>query len=66
MEVINRLWRYRGFIFGSVRREFQSKYRNSLLGAVWNIVNPLSMIVVATNTSAAGKKRSRKSGTRLT
>lgn len=39
---------YRGFILGSVRREFQSKYRNSLLGAAWTVLNPLAMIVVYT------------------
>ncbi len=42
------LWAYRGFIVGSVKREFQSKYRNSLLGASWTIINPLAMIVVYT------------------
>lgn len=42
------LWAYRGFIFGSVKREFQSKYRNSLLGAAWTVLNPLAMIVVYT------------------
>ncbi len=42
------IWRYRGFIFGSVKREFQSRYRNSLLGAAWTILNPLAMIVVYT------------------
>ena len=42
------LWNYRGFIAGSVKREFQSKYRNSLLGAAWTVLNPLAMIVVYT------------------
>ncbi|MES2115238.1 MAG: ABC transporter permease [Pseudomonadota bacterium] len=42
------IWRYRGFIAGSVRREFQGKYRNSLLGAAWTLLNPLAMIVVYT------------------
>ncbi|WP_237173383.1 ABC transporter permease [Paracandidimonas lactea] len=42
------VWSYRGFILGSVKREFQTKYRNSLLGAAWNILNPLAMIVVYT------------------
>ena len=40
------IWRYRGFISGSVRREFQSRYRNSMLGAAWTVLNPLAMIVV--------------------
>jgi lipopolysaccharide transport system permease protein len=42
------LWKFRGFILGSVQREFQSKYRNSLFGAAWTILNPLAMIVVYT------------------
>jgi len=43
--MLRALWAYRGFILGSVKREFQSKYRNSLLGAAWTIINPLSMII---------------------
>jgi lipopolysaccharide transport system permease protein len=42
------VWSYRGFIFGSVLRDFQSKYQNSLLGALWNVINPLAMITVYT------------------
>lgn len=48
MKALQALWGYRGFILGSVKREFQTKYRNSLLGAAWNIINPLSMIIVYT------------------
>lgn len=42
------IWRYRGFVLGSVKREFQSKYQNALLGAVWALVQPLAMILVYT------------------
>jgi lipopolysaccharide transport system permease protein len=42
------LWNYRGFIVGSVKREFQLKYRNSMLGAAWTVLNPLAMIIVYT------------------
>jgi lipopolysaccharide transport system permease protein len=48
MSKLKAIWAYRGFIRGSVQREFQIKYRNSLLGAAWNIINPLAMIVVYT------------------
>ena len=48
MQMLRALWAYRGFIFGSVRREFQAKYSNSLLGAAWTVINPLAMIVVYT------------------
>lgn len=47
-KMLTPLWAYRGFILGSVKREFQSKYRNSMLGAAWTVINPLAMIVVYT------------------
>lgn len=46
--MLRSMWSYRGFISGSVKREFQSRYRNSLLGAAWTVLNPLAMIVVYT------------------
>lgn len=46
--MLSRIWAYRGFILGNVRREFQSKYQNSLLGSAWSILQPLSMILVYT------------------
>ncbi|WP_248744742.1 MULTISPECIES: ABC transporter permease [unclassified Pseudomonas] len=42
------LWNYRGFILGSVKREFQSKYTNSMLGVAWTVIQPLTMIFVYT------------------
>ncbi|MRV71109.1 ABC transporter permease [Duganella sp. FT92W] len=42
------LWSYRGFVMGSVRREFQAKYRNTMLGAAWTVLSPLAMILVYT------------------
>lgn len=48
MSLVRALWAYRAFIIGNVQREFQSKYRNSLLGAAWTVLNPLAMIVVYT------------------
>jgi len=48
LSMLRAVWRYRGFIAGSVQREFQGKYRNSLLGAAWTVLNPLAMIVVYT------------------
>lgn len=46
--LIQSIWKYRGFVMGSVKREFQSKYRNSLLGMAWTVIQPLAMIVVYT------------------
>ena len=42
------VWAFRGFVLSSVKREFQSKYRNSLLGMAWMVIHPLSMILVYT------------------
>lgn len=42
------LWGYRGFISGAVKRDFQLKYGNSVLGASWTVINPLAMIVIYT------------------
>ena len=41
-----KVWQYRGFILSNVKREFRIKYQNSILGAAWNVINPLSMIFV--------------------
>jgi lipopolysaccharide transport system permease protein len=48
MHMLRALLSYKAFIAGSIVREFQSKYRNALLGALWNVLNPLAMIVVYT------------------
>ena len=44
----SRLWAYRGFIVSSVKREFQLRYKNSILGIAWVVLNPLSMILIYT------------------
>tara|TARA_R110000823_G_scaffold130015_12_gene257942 strand:- start:63048 stop:63836 length:789 start_codon:yes stop_codon:yes gene_type:complete len=46
--MMHALWSYRGFIGANVGREFNGKYRESLLGAFWSIANPLTMIVIYT------------------
>ena len=42
------IWLYRDFILGSVKREFLTKFQNSLLGIFWVLINPLAMILVYT------------------
>lgn len=46
--MLRALWAYRGFVLSSVLREFNGKYRESLLGAFWSVANPLTMIVIYT------------------
>jgi lipopolysaccharide transport system permease protein len=48
MILVNKNFNYASYIFANVKRDFQIKYRNSLVGAVWSIVNPLTMILIYT------------------
>jgi lipopolysaccharide transport system permease protein len=48
MRMLAALWAYRGFIFESVKRDFQGQYTNTALGAAWTIIRPLSMVFVYT------------------
>lgn len=48
LSMLRPVWAYRGFVLGNVKREFQLKYRNSLLGAAWTVLQPLAMILVYT------------------
>ena len=45
---LSEIYRFRGFILGSVKREFASRYRNSMLGASWLVLQPLAQILVYT------------------
>lgn len=47
-KTLQQAWQYRGFVLGSVKREFQAKYHQSLLGIVWTLIQPLTMILVYT------------------
>ena len=46
--MLKALWDYRGFVWSSVLREFNGRYRESLFGAFWSVANPLAMIVIYT------------------
>lgn len=42
------VYRFRGFVIGSVKREFLQRYTHSAFGAAWSLLAPLAMIVVYT------------------
>lgn len=46
--VIQPLAKYQDFIIDSIKRDVQSRYQNSVLGALWLILQPLTMIAVYT------------------
>lgn len=45
---VNAIYAYKDFIFASIRREFEIKYLNSALGALWTVIHPLAMITIYT------------------
>ena len=46
--MIKNVWSFREFIFASVKREFNVRYRNTQFGFIWIIMQPLSMIFIYT------------------
>lgn len=40
------LWRYRGFVVGSVKRDYHQRYRRSALGALWTVLQPLATVLI--------------------
>jgi len=42
------IWSYREFIRGSLQRDFQIRYRKSILGSLWAVLNPLATILIYT------------------
>jgi lipopolysaccharide transport system permease protein len=42
------VWRYKGFVFAMVAREFKARYLGSLLGSLWTVLNPMAMILIYT------------------
>ena len=45
-ERIGRLWRYRELLGGLIRKELKVKYKNSVLGFAWSLLNPLLVLIV--------------------
>lgn len=43
---ISHLWQYRELIANLTRKELKVKYKNSVLGFVWSLLNPLMYLVV--------------------
>ena len=42
----NSFWRYRYLLWNLVSRDFKLKYRRSVLGVMWSVLNPLLMCLV--------------------
>lgn len=46
MSVIRLLWRHRALILVLVRRELGARYRASMLGYLWSLLNPLLLLAI--------------------
>lgn len=46
LQRIHHLWQYRELIANLTRKELKVKYKNSVLGFVWSLLNPLMYLVV--------------------
>ena len=42
----NGFWRYRYLLYNLISRDFKLKYRRSVLGVAWSVLNPLLMMLV--------------------
>ncbi len=45
---VNEIWRYRALLLNLVMRDLKVRYRNSVLGVLWSLGNPLLMMAVFT------------------
>jgi len=41
-----RAWRYRHFIFSSIKNEFLSRFARSRLGGLWMVIHPLAQVAI--------------------
>lgn len=41
-----RAWRYRRFIFSSIKNDFLSRFARSRLGGLWMVIHPLAQVVI--------------------
>ncbi len=48
MSTLRLLWRYRSLVAVLVRRELNARYRASVLGFLWSLLNPLLLLLVYT------------------
>lgn len=48
MKYFRNFWNYRYLLLELVRRDVKTKYRRSVLGILWSVLNPLGMMVVMT------------------
>jgi lipopolysaccharide transport system permease protein len=46
--MLSAIWKFRKFIWNSAKRELVSRYRGSVLGSIWVLLNPLASVLIYT------------------
>ncbi len=46
MTAVTELWSYRNLIYNLAQRELRSRYKKSILGWAWSLINPASTLVI--------------------
>ena len=44
--MLTALWRYRSFVFSSIKNEFVARFARSPLGGLWMIIHPLAQVAI--------------------
>ena len=47
-ENLKELWKFRELLWAMVERELRIRYKNSFLGFLWSLANPLATVFVIT------------------
>lgn len=48
MTAVREVWAYRNLVYNLAQRELRSRYKKSLLGWLWSLINPVSVLLVYT------------------
>ncbi|MCD9623365.1 ABC transporter permease [Rhabdothermincola salaria] len=46
MTAVTEIWAYRSLIYNLAQRELRARYKKSLLGWLWSLINPASMLLI--------------------
>lgn len=46
LNLLRALWRYRTFVFSSIRNDLKSRFSRSIIGGFWMILNPLAQVAI--------------------
>jgi ABC-type polysaccharide/polyol phosphate export permease len=48
MTAVTEIWTYRNLIYNLAQRELRARYKKSLLGWLWSLINPAAMLIIYT------------------